>query len=68
MRKKNVFGFLFLPIGLLAQTKSAESIDNVTQYFYDDRVPSIQIWYGPDKKPDSTKTYYQDGKLNEVFY
>lgn len=68
MRKKILLAFLFLPITIFAQVKSAETNDNVTQYFYDDHVPSIQIWYGADKKPDSTKTYYANGKLNEVFY
>jgi tetratricopeptide (TPR) repeat protein len=68
MYKKIIFGFLLLPFCLLAQEKNVETKENVTQYFYDDHVPSIQIWYGEDKKPDSTKTYYSNGKLNEVFY
>ncbi|MFH6986284.1 tetratricopeptide repeat protein [Flavobacterium collinsii] len=65
---KRTFVFLFLPVVLSGQTKSTDTGDNVTRYYYDDHVISIQIWYGPDKNPDSTKTYYSNGKLNEVFY
>lgn len=53
---------------LSAQEKSKAPSEDVSRYFYDDHVVSIEIWYGPDKKPDSTKTYYPNGKLNEVFY
>lgn len=68
MNKKIVFALLFLPLFLSAQVKSNNASDNVSRYFYDDHVVSIEIWYGPDKKPDSTKTYYSNGKLNEIFY
>jgi tetratricopeptide (TPR) repeat protein len=68
MFKKIVLAFLFLPVLLLGQVKNAETSQNVTQYFYDDQTISIQIWYSADNKPDSTKTYYPNGKLNEVFY
>lgn len=68
MNKKIVFALLFLPLFLSAQVKSNSASDNVSRYFYDDHVVSIEIWYGPDKKPDSTKTYYSNGKLNEIFY
>lgn len=63
-----MFALLFLPLFLSAQVKSNSASDNVSRYFYDDHVVSIEIWYGPDKKPDSTKTYYSNGKLNEIFY
>lgn len=63
-----MFALLFLPLFLSAQVKSNNASDNVSRYFYDDHVVSIEIWYGPDKKPDSTKTYYSNGKLNEIFY
>lgn len=68
MNKKIVFALLFLPFFLSGQVKSNNASDNVSRYFYDDHVVSIEIWYGPDKKPDSTKTYYSNGKLNEIFY
>lgn len=68
MRKKILLAFLFLPVFLSAQVKKMEKTDNVTRYFYDDHIVSVEIWYGADKKPDSTKTYYSNGKLNEVFY
>ncbi len=63
-----MFALLFLPLFLSGQVKSNNASDNVSRYFYDDHVVSIEIWYGPDKKPDSTKTYYSNGKLNEIFY
>lgn len=63
-----VFAFLIFPIFLFAQAKKVEKTDSVTRYFYDDHVVSVEIWYSADKKPDSTKTYYSNGSLNEVFY
>ncbi|QSW91480.1 tetratricopeptide repeat protein [Flavobacterium endoglycinae] len=66
MFRKIVFVLPFLPVFLLAQEKQKE--ENVTRYFYDDHVVSVAIWYGQDKKPDSSKTYYSNGKLNEAFY
>lgn len=68
MHKKILFVLLILPVFLLAQEKQKEVSDNVTRYFYDDQVVSVAIWYSADKKPDSSKTYYSNGKLNEVFY
>ncbi|WP_264525695.1 tetratricopeptide repeat protein [Flavobacterium sp. N502536] len=65
---KRTFALLFLPVALSAQVKGTDAADNVTRYYYDDHVVSVQIWYGPDNNPDSTKTYYPNGKLNEVFY
>lgn len=66
--KKIIFAFLFLPVLLSGQEKNADTPENVSRYFYDDHVISVEIWFGPDKKPDSTKTYYSNGKLNEIFY
>lgn len=68
MLKKILFVLLILPVFLLAQEKERQVSSNVTRYFYDDKVVSIEIWYGADKKPDSSKTYYSSGKLNEVFH
>lgn len=68
MNKKIVFALLFLPVFLSAQEKGSDTSDNVSRYFYDDHVVSVEIWYGKDKKPDSTKTYYSNGKLNEIFF
>lgn len=52
MLKKILFVLLILPVFLLAQEKEREVSNNVTRYFYDDKVVSIEIWYGADKKPD----------------
>ncbi|WP_149205954.1 T9SS type A sorting domain-containing protein [Flavobacterium johnsoniae] len=68
MFKKILFALFICPVFLLAQEKEKEVSDNVTRYFYYDKVVSVAIWYGADKKPDSSKTYYSNGKLNEVFY
>ncbi|CAD0001184.1 tetratricopeptide repeat protein [Flavobacterium salmonis] len=66
MYKKIVFAFMLFPAFLLAQGYNKSN--RVTRYFYDDQVPSIEIWYGTDNIKDSIKTYYPNGNLNEVFY
>lgn len=66
--KRIAFLLLILPVLLFAQEKNKEKKEDVSRYFYNDHVVSVEIWYGPDKKPDSTKTYYPNGKLNEIFY
>ncbi|OMQ12836.1 T9SS type A sorting domain-containing protein [[Flexibacter] sp. ATCC 35103] len=66
--KKIFFAVLFFPVLLFSQEKSAEKKEDVSRYFYNNHAVSVEIWYGPDKKPDSTKTYYPNGKLNEIFY
>lgn len=66
--KKIFFAVLFFPVLLFAQEKSAEKKEDVSRYFYNDHAVSVEIWYGPDKKPDSTKTFHPNGKLNEIFY
>jgi len=68
LSKKIMFALLLFPVLLAAQEKSKEKPEDVSRYFYNDHVVSVEIWYGPDNKPDSTKTYYPNGKLNEVFY
>lgn len=68
MFKKILTALFVCPIFMLAQDKQKEVSENVTRYFYDDKEVSVAIWYGEDKKPDSSKTYYSNGKLNEVFY
>ncbi|WP_291147727.1 tetratricopeptide repeat protein [Flavobacterium sp. UBA7680] len=68
MSKKIFFVVLIWPFFLLAQEKQKEVADNVTRYYYDDKVVSVEIWFGADKKQDSSKTYYPSGKVNEVFY
>lgn len=67
MYKNLALLFLFLPVLLFGQTEKNKT-ENVTTYYYRDHVVSIQIWFSEDKKPDSTKTYYSNGKINEVFY
>lgn len=66
--KKIFFALLFLPVLLFSQEKNNEKKEDVSRYFYNDHTVSVEIWYGPDKKPDSTKTFYPNGKLNEIFY
>ncbi|KRD11519.1 hypothetical protein ASE21_07370 [Flavobacterium sp. Root901] len=68
MFKKILFVLLIWPFFLLSQEKQKEVTGNVTRYFYDNKIVSAAIWYSADKKPDSSKTYYPSGKLNEVFY
>lgn len=66
--EKIFFALLFLPVLLCAQEKNDEKKEDVSRYFYNDHTVSVEIWYGPDQKPDSTKTFYPNGKLNEIFY
>ena len=57
--------FLFFSILLPAQTNKTKT---AKRYYYKDSIVSVEIWSGKDKKLDSLKTYYSNGKLNEVFY
>lgn len=66
MDKINYF-LLFFPILLFSQTNNSTP-GSVIRYYYKDKVVSVEIWKGADKKLDSLKTYYSDGKINEVFY
>ena len=62
---KYLYPLLFFPVLMLAQTNNSNTIK---RYYYKDKVVSVEIWSGNDKKLDSLKTYYSNGKLNEVFY
>ncbi len=62
---KYLYTFLFFPVLMLAQTNNSNTIK---RYYYKDKVVSVEIWSGNDKKQDSLKTYYSNGKLNEEFY
>lgn len=62
---KYLYPLLFFPVLMLAQTNNSNTIK---RSYYKDKVVSVEIWSGNDKKPDSLKTYYSNGKLNEVFY
>lgn len=64
---KKILVLLFFPVLLSAQSNK-ETTNKVTRYFYDDKVTSVEIWYGSDNKRDSVNTYHSNGKLNEVFY
>lgn len=64
---RKILVLLLFPVLLYAQSNSGKT-NKVTRYFYDDKVTSVEIWYGSDKKRDSMKTYHSNGKLNEVFY
>jgi len=57
--------FLFFSVLMTAQTNNT---NRLKRYYYKDSVVSVEIWSGKDKKLDSLKTYYSNGKLNEVFY
>ncbi|WP_163409303.1 T9SS type A sorting domain-containing protein [Flavobacterium ajazii] len=64
---KKVLVLMLFPVLMYAQSNSGTT-NKVTRYFYDDKVTSVEIWYGSDNKMDSLKTYHSNGKLNEVFY
>jgi len=50
---------------MAAQTNKTNTVN---RFYYKDSIVSVEIWTGKDKKTDSLKTYYSNGKLNEVFY
>lgn len=64
---RKILVLLLFPVLLHAQSNRGTT-NKVTRYFYDDKVTSVEIWYGSDNKRDSVKTYHSNGKLNEVFY
>lgn len=64
---RKIIVLLLFPVLLHAQSNRGTT-NKVTRYFYDDKVTSVEIWYGSDNKRDSVKTYHSNGKLNEVFY
>lgn len=57
---------LFFPILFWSQNNNSNK--TVFKYFYRDKIVSVEIWKGSDKKIDSIKTYHNNGKINEVFY
>lgn len=63
---KTVYLFLLFPILLWSQTN--DTSNKVHRHYYKDKVVSVELWKGTDKIMDSLKTYYSNGKLNEVFY
>lgn len=62
---KKLYSLLFFPALLFSQSNSS---NKVFRYYYKDKVVSVEIWKGSDKITDSLKTYYNNGKINEVFY
>lgn len=65
---KTIYILLIFPILLWSQTNDNETNNKVHRHYYKDKVVSVEIWKGTDKIVDSLKTYYSNGKLNEVFY
>jgi tetratricopeptide (TPR) repeat protein len=63
---KIVYILLLFPIFLWSQTN--DTSNKVHRHYYKDKVVSVENWKGTDKITDSLKTYYSNGKLNEVFY
>lgn len=61
---KKLYIVLLFPVLLWSQT----DINNVHKYYYRDKVVSVEVWKGSDKIIDSIKTFYSNGKLNELFY
>jgi tetratricopeptide (TPR) repeat protein len=64
---KIAFALLLLPVILWSQANRNTSA-NPVRFYYRDKIVSLEIWRGSDKITDSLKTYYSNGKLNEVFY
>ncbi|MGQ7945742.1 tetratricopeptide repeat protein [Flavobacterium sp. WC2509] len=58
-----ISAFLF-PVLLWSQNNNG----NVSRTYYKDGMTQMELWRGDDKLMDSLKTYYSNGKLNEVFY
>lgn len=63
---KIVYIILILPFFLWSQTNNTNN--TVIRHYYKDKVVSVEVWRGADKIIDSLKTYYSNGKLNEIFY
>ncbi|HEY6142615.1 MAG TPA: tetratricopeptide repeat protein [Flavobacterium sp.] len=68
MNIKIVHFVLLFPILLWSQKNNTTTTNKVLRNYYDDQVVSIEFWKGTDKITDSIKTYYSNGKLNEVLY
>lgn len=63
--EKKLYAFLLFPVLLWSQT---DINNNVHRHYYRDKVVSVEVWKGSDKIIDSIKTFYSNGKLNELFY
>lgn len=64
MNTKLLVSAFFFPVLLWSQNNNG----NVTRTNYKDGMTQMELWRGDDKLMDSLKTYYSNGKLNEVFY
>lgn len=65
---KKLYSLLLFPVLLWSQSNINDSNNKVFRHYYKDKVISVEIWKGSDKITDSLKTYYNNGKINEVFY
>jgi len=65
---KIVLILLVFPLLLWSQTDNTKNSNTVHRHYYKDKVVSVEVWKGTDNIIDSLKTYYSNGKLNEVFY
>lgn len=65
---KRTYILLLFPVLLWSQANNNDNSNKVHKHYYKDKVVSIEIWKGPDNITDSLKTYYNNGKINEVFY
>jgi tetratricopeptide (TPR) repeat protein len=65
---KIVYLLLLFPVLIWSQNVNNTINNAVQRHYYKDKVVSVEIWRGTDKIVDSIKTYYKNGKLNEVFY
>ena len=63
---KIIYALLIFPILLWSQTN--DKVNVVIRHYYKDKVVSVEVWKGSDEKVDSLKTYYSNGKKNEIFY
>lgn len=65
---KIIYALLIFPLLVLSQTNNNDTSNKVHRHYYKDKVISVEVWKGRDKITDSLKTYYNSGKINEVFY
>lgn len=65
---KNILILLFITYSISSISQNKEFINNVTTFYYKNKIISKELWYGDDKKIDSLKTYYPNGNKNEQFY
>lgn len=65
MNIKILFFLILFPILSWSQTNDTSKDYKL---YYKNKVVSIEVWKGSDKVMDSIKTYYNNGKKNEIFY